>query len=108
MHFLRAVTHARAAGEAAQTAKIQEQGDGGQTIEERIEETFNEKTGVRHIVTVKRLTAPDWRARFALLNRQDKLNARRNQAAPTGEALGLAPAHSGEVPGLPSSTALHH
>ena len=76
VRFLRAITHARAAGEAAQTKRIQEQGDGGQVIEERIEETFNETTRVRRIVTVKRYTAPDWRARFALVERLDKLPAR--------------------------------
>jgi hypothetical protein len=44
-------------------------------IEETIEETFNEKTGVRRVVTRRRLTAADWRARMALVERLDKFPA---------------------------------
>ena len=81
--FLRAVTRARAEGEAAQTKRIEELGDGGQVIEETTEETINEKTGVRRIVTRRRLTAPDYRARLALVERLDKLPTR-SFTPPTG------------------------
>ena len=84
VRFFRAVTHARAIGEDARTRRIEELGDGGQVIEERTEETVNEKTGGRRVVTVRRLTPGDWRGHFALLDRMDKLVARTEPIAPTG------------------------
>ena len=54
-------------------------------IEERTEETVNEKTGGRRVVTVRRLTPGDWRGHFALLDRMDKLAAARSEPqSPTG------------------------
>ena len=73
IRFLRAVTRARADGEHARIRQVEELTAGGQVIEERTEETFNEKTGVRSVVTVKRLAPGDWRGHFALLDRMDKL-----------------------------------
>ena len=85
IRFFRAVTRARAEGEHARIRQVEELTNGGQVIEERTEETFNEKTGVRRVVTVRRLTPGDWRGHFALLDRMDKLAAARtDQAAPTG------------------------
>ena len=85
IRFLRAVTRARAAAEDARIRRIEELSDGGQVIEERTEETVNEKTGVRRVVTVRRLTPGDWRGHFALLDRMDKLAAARSEPrSPTG------------------------
>ena len=61
IRFLRAVTRARAEGEQARIRQVEELTNGGQVIEERTEETFNEKTGVRRVVMVRRLTPGDWR-----------------------------------------------
>ena len=85
IRFLHAVTRARAEGEHARIRQVEELTNGGQGIEERTEETFNEKTGVRRVVTVRRLTPGDWRGHFALLDRMDKLAAARTDpATPTG------------------------
>ena len=85
IRFLRAVTRARAEGEHAWIKRVEELTEGGQVIEERTEEMFNEKTGVRRVVTVRRLTPGDWRGHFALLDRMDKLAAARSEPqSPTG------------------------
>ena len=85
MCFLRAVTRARADGEHARIRQVEELPHGGQVIEERTEETVNEKTGGRRVVTVRRLTPGDWRGHFALLDRMDKLAAARSELqSPTG------------------------
>ena len=85
MHFLQAVTRARADGEHARIRQVEELTAGGQVIEERTEETFNEKTGVRRVVTTRRLTPGDWRGHFALLDRMDKLAAARTEPAQGGK-----------------------
>ena len=94
VRFFRAVTHARAIGEDARTRRIEELGDGGQVIEERTEEAFNEKTGVRRVVTVRRLTPGDWRGHAYLLDRTDRLAAARADAS---EPAGARPAGGGQA-----------
>ena len=84
IRFLHAVTRARAEGEHARIRKVEELTNGGQVIEERTEETFNEKTGVRRVVTVRRLTPPDWRGHAYLRDRLDKVTVATESSQPTG------------------------
>ena len=52
-------------------------------IYERTEETENPKTGLKRVVTERRLAPGDWRGHAYLQDRMDRLNAPREAVTPT-------------------------
>ena len=83
VRFFRAVTHARAQAEDFRLKRIEELSDGGQVIYERTEVTENPKTGLKRVVTERRLAPGDWRGHAYLQDRMDRLNAPRAAVTPT-------------------------